>query len=372
MLFTLILIGGIGYVAYRTRPTRASFEKYYQGLHGRRSKLAGLMERLLGGGPTGVSFDFADWVVAWLVTVRETHELFLGLFGGWISLGQLFAVFQGDGNNQMGRPSRADRTSPDAATLRAAHAKKAAGQYEEAAALYERVARQAADDGGEFLEDAGRCYRMAGNDAAYVERCEEATAVFLRANRTLRAAILQERLGRHLAGQETAGSVRALGYLERAQELFALEEDGRANSLQLDILHMRASLGEYEHAAMGFIEEARRIYRQDPILVSQSLRALLWGLFCLHLTRDQVRFGRMVEALRTEYAWFASSREGKWSVLFGELLDSAQGGEGEEEEELLLEQLQRQLDMMATMPDWFTKAWNALKESIRSAPVDLT
>lgn len=370
MLLTIILVGGIGYVACRTRPTRASFEKYYQGLHGRRSKFAGLMDRLLGGGSTGASFDFADWIVVWLVTVRETHELFLGLFGVWISLGQTLAPPREEGDNQMGRPGREARTSPDAALVRAAHAKKAAGNYEEAAALYERAARQAtADDGGELFEDAARCHRMAGNDAAYVGRCEEATTAFLRANRTLRAAILQERLGRHLASQGPAALVTALRHLERAQELFALEEDGRAKSLQLDILHMYAELGEYERAAFGFIEEAKRIYHQDPILVNQSLRALLWGLFCLFMTRDQVRFKQTLEALQTAYGWFANSREGKWVVLLDELFDSQAS---EEEGELFVERLQRQLDMMASMPSWFTKAWGALKESLRSAPVDLT
>lgn len=371
MLLTIIVVGGIGYAAYRTRPSRASFEKYYQGLHGRRSKLSGLMDRLLGGGSTGVSFDFADWIVVWLVTVRETHELFLGLFGVWISLGQTpFPASREESDNQMGRSGRGERSSPDAALLKAAHAKKAAGNYEEAAALYERAARQAtADDGGELLEDAARCHRMAGNDAAYVRRCEEATTAFLRTNRTLRAAILQERLGRHLASQGPAETVNAIKHLERAQELFALEEDGRAKSLQLDILHMYADLGEYERAAIGFIEEAKRIYHQDPILVNQSVRALLWGLFCLLLTRDQVRFNQTLGTLQTEYGWFTNSRESKWIALLGELFDS-QGSE--EEGELLVERLQRQLDMMASMPSWFTKAWVALKEAFWSAPVDLT
>ena len=132
MIVEVLVLGGIGYAAHRTRPPPASFAAHYSGGPATaRGGVGAFVERLLGRGSRAEpTIHFIDLIVAWLVRVEETGEYFLGIFGYWLPL--LAAAKRVAGDSSLGRSSQEMGRREEEQVERQSrlgHQLKAAGEY---------------------------------------------------------------------------------------------------------------------------------------------------------------------------------------------------------------------------------------------------
>jgi tetratricopeptide (TPR) repeat protein len=389
MLIELIILGGLGYIAHKTRPSPSSFSKYYENLVGHpTNKLVNLVDRLLGGG-SRVNFRTTDLLLAWLVRVEGSGQLFLGVFGVWLEIsgigrGQIFEAVETGGAG--GIAENIEMVDTSMAAQSEAHTLKAAGKYVEASRAYEKASQSASKvdpfAAAELLDEGARCKKMAGDIVGYESTTIKAAELFRKKNRYLRAASLYEKLAKHCLLEAEKGSSKgsskgqvesllkkAMNYFRKSMEYYEQEDDGRSKSLHVEVLNIMAKLGEHKKAADGFVEEAKRIFLMDSILVNQSQRMLLFAVMCL-TAEDHIVANRRITELFNSYSWFANSREGKWSMLLGGTLQESHELDFGIDERIKV--LDRELNMMATMPGWFTDLWNETRQSLITAEPDLT
>ena len=363
-------------MAYKSKPCHTSFKKYYQQLHTRPNKLLGFVDRLLSGrSGIATSFEYQDWIVAWLVRVKETGELFLGIFGVWMPI-SMFAdgiIMRGRTNEVHDMGNASLQRSKGETLQREANSLKAAGKYTEAASTYYAASRAThANDpwmAAELLEDCAKCYKMMGDMKGYMEKGREAAELHVQQNRILRAAVIYERIGMNGRDSDPKWAVT---FLEMAKQLFMMEDDARGKGLSLEILMLKAQLGEYGVAADGFFEQAQLVYKRDSLFIYQGQRFMLFGLMCVILERgDAVRLSRTFEEMIENCPWFRESREAQWVGLLCEALNSPISPANTPEE--LVKLLDSGLDMMASMPTWFYAGWERLRRQIiDDVPVDIT
>lgn len=402
MFWTLLVVGGICYLCYRTRPTPSTFQKFYQTYYSNKAprsaprRFFGAVEKFLSSGKLSLSstasnnFIIVNCLVAWLVRVEEDQEWYLGILGLWIPLGRRASLFFNSKANIVETGEGKANILSDSDTImnslqssrteklqREAHSLKASNRYLEAAERYQSAAEQYERGGeerwmgAEMWEEAGKCWKMAGDEGAYLACNNKAAQQFRINNRNIRAATIYEKLAKYLIAQG-GREEKALNYYEQAQDLFAIEEDGRASMLTIEILQLKASLNQFTTVINGFIREAERLFRQDPILINQSQRLLLMATMACCLLNDG-NYGKLSNDLQAKFTWFAGSREGTWAAGLVRLLQRQE--QLNEEEETLrqdIERLNRELQMMATLPDWFYRGWLKLQKEVKSSPVDLT
>lgn len=367
MFFELLLVAVVCYAAHCLRPDPNSFPKFHDGLARSRGRQpTGLFGKLLGGLHPSSHFDYTDVLVGWLAHVQETGEVFLGIFRVWLSLPTNQQRRSGEATEALELGRMAPRSD---AVIQEAHQYKAEGKYEKAAQLYEKGA-VANDKNGdpfayaELLDEAARCWKQAGNDRSYFTIMEKAVAGFQKRNRMGKAARLLDKAAQHcvaLAAREdtsTSQLQQAAKYYGRAADLYGMEDDGRAESLRVERLHIIARLGQLEEASQGFETTALQIVARDPILINQSQRLLFMALLCV--ADDAPRYCRWVADLTQQYSWFAHSREGKLAVLLGEALALLR----EQEVDAMLEKLERAKGMVASLPLWAEAHWSAILSQI--------
>lgn len=381
MIVQLLVLGGIGYLAHRTRPVPASFSSYYSSVGSaetpsqvRGSGVFGsLVGKVLSLGRRRVdpTVGFIDLLVAWLAKVEETGEYFLGVCGLWIPLIVLDTRLRES-------PQIGLLESQMEKQVKLGHQLKAAGEYRRAAEVYERAALAAEKEGDPFsapelYDEAARSMRMAGDVDAYIRGTVRAAQLFQKKNRSVRAAGLYEKLGKHYKSSKNAGRREfelASQYFLAAQELYEAEDDGRAANLQLERLYLAVELGEYAQAADGFEQEAGRLIQKDGLLINQSQRLLLFACVCYVATGDVQLSSRKQREYERNFAWFGSSREGRLARLLVGAKSEAE--ENYDDPQAIVDRLVAEKEMLASMPNWFDSIWSKALGSILTVKPDIT
>lgn len=374
MLLEILVAVLVGFVAHKTRPAPSTFAQHYHKVHQQRTtsrggRLFAFVDRILGSVPEQANFQFTDILVAWIVVVHGTGEVFLGIFGMWILAFSSSSASQ-EGQIEMGTMKGRNRNSERAdAALREAHQLKAAGDFVKAAERYGAAAEEAArmDDPfspAEHWHEASKCWKMAGNVEEQQQSLLKAADLFKKGGRSVRAAGIMKTLSKSFLDRDEKEN--ALRYLREAAKLFEGEEDSRVWSTLLESYHLLAEMGQYLEAARGFEEEALRIVASDTILVNQSQRLLLMATLSL-LSQDEATAKGKTLAWCRDYPWFVSSREGKLAL---ELVRISLDPSADELEDSL-HKLEEGYQMIATMPAWFDRLWGQKIDDLRKREYSL-
>ncbi|KAI3648121.1 hypothetical protein MP228_005975 [Amoeboaphelidium protococcarum] len=320
----MVLIGVIGYFAYKNVPSQDSFRDYIKKAQGNESQSKWIPKflRSLAREP---AFDYQSYGLFSLVTIRRSGQVYLGLMNIWIPLSvpdggdqqvdaqrgypqtdQLYGV-QVDGQIESLQQQAID-------AKRSKQYKYAGDLYQKCAQLCLQTANRELQSGSgveaaSMYEDAYKCYKQSGDSHQLcLQSLLKAADLYEQYDRSMNRA---GRCYDTLSDMQMNSLDQAILSLRKVVDCYQADDDIRAVYARYKLVNAYATTNRYKEAVSEIddlmkcprFEEAYKFRINEIILCSCLCTLGVSGQFIDFITKYQ----RMVE----EFPAFDASREGQ-------------------------------------------------------------
>lgn len=385
-----------------TCPTRDSFEEYYS--KGSRGKslfwISKLVNRLIN--TTSIPlYDWIDYKLFIIVKIISSNQsnYFLGIFHSWIPIDKFF--FSGDharfpipisNSNIISFSSldNTDRQKSKAIKLKAEY------NYSDAAEAFNNLADSLSiNDSMEIcdaLENAAKCYKLS-NQLDKAKNCWIRTGkIYSRTSRNVKYAQTLNHIF-----EITQDKTEKISLLREVIEQYELVNDNRVESVKETLAHLLSEVGQFdqsselwEYLAIKASNDPIMIYRANNFILYALLAIIAHGLDFQSLqfkdsnnkeesgnngklknnNKSEEREERAIQRIfniLNENLWI--KRNGDASNLINVIINGLNGKISSQD---TLEEIEKILAKMPSLPQWCTFVWKQSMEKIERRESDIT